>query len=70
MCARTLISAMDAMQQRNIPMGMSQVASNAGTLSSCRALLAFIIRKTSHYKTFQTYPSEETSTMNPCNAHY
>lgn len=62
MCARTLIFAMDAMQQRNIPMGMSQMASNPVTFSSCSPLLVFIIKKTFHYKKFQTYPSKETST--------
>lgn len=31
MCAMTLTFAMDAMQQRNIPMGMSQMFSNPVT---------------------------------------
>lgn len=39
MCAMTLIFAMDAMQQRNIPMGMSHMTSGPVAFSSCIPLL-------------------------------
>lgn len=45
MCVMTLIFAMDAMQQRNIPMGMSQMTSISVTFSSRIPLLFFLIVK-------------------------
>lgn len=45
MCVMTLIFAMDAMQQRNIPMGMSQMTSISVTFSSRIPLLFFFNSK-------------------------
>lgn len=55
MCAMTLTFAMDAMQQRNIPMGMSQMSSNPVTFFSMYSLAIFYNLKTFYYKNFQIY---------------
>lgn len=43
MCVMTLTFAMDVMQQRNIPMGMSQMSSNPVTFFPCIFGYFFII---------------------------
>lgn len=54
MYAMTLTCAMDAMQPRNIPMGMSHMTSSPANFFSCTCLLFF--KKTLHYKKLKTYP--------------